>query len=653
VAEMTIEQKRALALASARLRLQQGQPAPESPAADPQSRSWMDVPGEALSNLGSSAAKFGAGLANVVMHPVDTLGGIGDLTMGALSKSGLLNRATQAPRRNNPHSTVLPPKDIARGEGVVNALTDHYKQAYGSVDALKNTIATDPVAFAGDLSTLLSGGSAALGRVAPSTSAALATAAKYTNPMTPVIAAAEVPLKLAGKATKYGYNALSPKSVAYLAAAEGKGNDIVNALRKPDQIIVPGSYPTAAQAATGVDATRFQAMGADAAKVLPTEYLRRADQQKNAQLTQVANIAKSPEKLASAEAARSATATKNYGAANKVLAEADSALDVLMKRPSMDKVMARAQKLAEERGVPFQIGKTHPGGAVDEFIVGADGVPQISTSIKPPTTVKYPGDSLHAMKQAFDDLINDPKTFGIGKNEAAAIGKTRGEFLKWVEGKNSPYKVARETFAAQSKPINQMQVGRYLEGKLVPALGEESGKLRSVAFANAVEDAPGTIGKAIDGAPRASSLSDVLTPDQVKAVEAVRSELARNARGEQMASAAKAGGPDIAGAVSQSSSMAKIPNVVNRIVTVANDIIRRVQGKMDQKLAIELATEMLDPGLAATALEKAMARQARGDKIGAATTATAKKVKEVARKTAPPIVNNLSVIRDSENNLRD
>ena len=40
-----------------------------------------------------------------------------------------------------------------------------------------------------------------------------------------------------------------------------------------------------------------------------------------------------------------------------------------------------------------------------------------------------------------------------------------------------------------------------------------------------------------------------------------------------------------------------------------------MQGKINEKVALELATEMLDPKLAADVLEKAMARQAKGERL--------------------------------------
>jgi hypothetical protein len=61
--------------------------------------------------------------------------------------------------------------------------------------------------------------------------------------------------------------------------------------------------------------------------------------------------------------------------------------------------------------------------------------------------------------------------------------------------------------------------------------------------------------------------------------------------------------------------LSKSPAFFSKIVTLANTIIDSLQGRINEKVAIELATEMLDPKLAADVLEKALARQAKGERL--------------------------------------
>ena len=61
----------------------------------------------------------------------------------------------------------------------------------------------------------------------------------------------------------------------------------------------------------------------------------------------------------------------------------------------------------------------------------------------------------------------------------------------------------------------------------------------------------------------------------------------------------------------------------------------RLKGKIDRKLAIQLATEMLDPEAAANVLEKAMKNQMRAAKVGGAAGAAAR---AAGRTAASPAV---------------
>lgn len=571
--------------------------------------SLAEVPLAAGRNLPESAGKFVSGVVEAVTSPIQTLSSILDIGAGALRS------ALPKPVVNFIDKFDADPEAAQRASAAASAVGGMYKDRYGNYDAIKRTFAEDPVGAVADLSTLLSGGGAVATKLGATQVGAAATrGGAMINPMRPIAPVVEVPAKLAAKGVGAVYNALAPKSAAYLTAVEGRGPEIVNALRAQPEI-VPGSMPTAAQAAAPVGATRFAAMGESAAKTLPTEYFGRGEAQKAAQLGQIQSVGGTPATLTAAENIRKTTAQNLYGIADQALVEADKTFTSLLARPSMDRVLSRASELAAEKGQPFQIGKTAPAATTPSVILSAEGTP-LGATVTPAQIAKYPGSSLHDMKMAFDDLINNPERFGIGAAEAKAIGSTRKQFLAWAEEKAPDYRVARETFAAQSKPINQMQVGQYLEGKLKPALGEETAALRAAGFAGAVENAPATLKRAT-GQTRFEQLSQILTPDQIAVIESVRDDLARAKLTEQQAKAARGAGPNVGLAGTAVLSGLRAPGLISTVTTVANDIMRRLQGKLDQKLAIELATEMLDPAAAATAIEKALAREARGQKLAA------------------------------------
>jgi hypothetical protein len=193
-----------------------------------------------------------------------------------------------------------------------------------------------------------------------------------------------------------------------------------------------------------------------------------------------------------------------------------------------------------------------------------------------------------------------------------------------------------------------MEVGQFLEGKLKPALGEETARLRAAGFAGALENAPGTIKRAT-GESRFQNLSEVLTPDQLKIVDDVRADLARARQAENQAAAARGAGPDVTLMGTEVMGSVRAPNFINNVTTIANDLLRRMQGKLDQKLAIELAAEMLDPASAAAALEKAMARQAKGQKLADPFQKTGKAASKALR--TPAAVNMLAPAAEIQNSL--
>ena len=630
------------------------------------SYSLAQVPIEAGKNLPASASQFASGAMQAIMNPLETLQGITDIAAGGVYN--LMPKAVQSAIDSMEQDVESQQRAIQ----AANAAGGYVKDRFGSWDAIKRTLAEDPVGAVGDLSTLLTGGAGlarnmpamtagalkVAGATGPATTVAKAIApvskaiapvaalGQTINPMRPIAPLVEMPVKLIAKGTGAVYNAIAPKATAYLTAVEGRGPEIVNALRGANEI-VPGSMPTAAQAASSVGATKFSALGAESADKLSTPFFARGEAQKAAQLAVPRAIGGTPETLAAAEKIRSVTAKDLYGIADEALVKVDSTFTNLLDRPSMNKVLARAKDLANEKAQPFQIGVTKAEQTTPSMILNAKGKP-IGTTVTPATVAEYPGSSLHSMKMAFDDLINNPERFGIGAAEVNAIKGTRKQFLTWAENKAPDYRVARETFAEQSKPINKMQVGQYLEGKLTPALGEETAALRASGFAGAMENAPATLKKST-GQSRFQKLTEILAPEDIAKLEAVRADLARAKLTEQQAKAASKSGVDLGKVAAESLSGLRAPSLISTITSVANDIIRRLQGKLDNKLAIEIATEMLDPAAAAKAIELALAREARGANMAAPAVAIAKAASKVIR--TPAVINALAPANEKRNAL--
>lgn len=573
---------------------------------------WSDVPGQALSNLPESAGKFVGGIYEAVTSPIETA-----KTIGMAAAGGLKNIL---PKQVTDFITSISsePGRIDEAVAIADAIGGVYKDRYGSVEGLKKTLATDPVGAAADLSTILSGGAGAAGVAGlTGTAKALTSAAAATNPLTPIVATAALPVRATARGVGGVYNYLAdPKGAAALRAAEGSAPEIINALRNPE--ILAGSLPTAGEAAATVNAPRYAALATDLAKVMPKEYLARAGQRKEALLRP---ISVDETYMPIAEIQRQVAAGPLYSAARgagdvvdtvPVISKID---DILDKNPGNPELVTEMSKLRSS-------------------LIDETGAPRVNA--------QQVSSTLDGLKSA------------LAKKENAFIKDQLNNIKTDLVDAIPSYRQAQETFAARSEPINQAQVATFLKEKLAPALTEETGKLKTAAFTKAVEDAPQTLKRAT-GQARFQNLNEVLTPDQVKVVGQIKDELARTAKFEEQAAAGRATsrGSDIASqALADVAGGTKFPGLMSRVATVANVIIDRLEGRINRRLATEMALEMLDPKASAATLEAALLREAKGQRNKARAEAMGATTKSLLRHPALLQLNNLAPEQDNRNSLR-
>ena len=414
-----------------------------------------------------------------------------------------------------------------------------------------------------------------------STALGVATARGLISPLTTGAA------NVAGIGTPIVRNMLNPKAQMYGEAFGAQMPEAMNALAAAR----PGM--TSAQALADINAPAAQAIGERAIQRVPQETRAVQQAQEAQRAAAIGQIAGTPEELAAAKAARDAEATLNYNRAFKQVMTETPELTSIMDRPSMEKAFGRAAQIAEERGQAFQIGKTKPAEITESKILDEFGRP--IQKVTPAEIAKYPVQSLHYVKMALDDMVRNPKDFGIGAAEVSAIRDTRKEFISQLEN-NANYSRARMQYAAQSVPINKMQIAQELQKSLTaPLTGETT---RGAMFAKAAEEAPKTIKRAT-GQEFYSKLEDILGPDEMKVVNDVRDEFRRTQLAKDQAKLAKASGEDLL------SSQYKVPNWLNPIWTFANTIVKRSLGKIDEKLAIQIGMEILEPAQMQKALKAA------------------------------------------------
>jgi hypothetical protein len=374
--------------------------------------------------------------------------------------------------------------------------------------------------------------------------------------------------------------------------------DVVRALENAPEI-VPGSRPTAAEAVSDIPAASPLAAHQRAVAATPEAsgaFVARDRAQEAARLAAIRSVGQDKAAVKAAEATRASNAAVNYGAARQQGAvKSDATLEVLLKRPSMDKALARASELAAEADQPFVVAAT-PATRTPSRILTPQGTPA-RTTVTAEKPAEYPVTSLHHIKTAMDDLLRNPERFGIGASEARAMEGTRRLYINWLEQKVPAYKTARTTFSADSVPINQMQVGQQLEQALaspVPGAAE-----RAAGFAQAVRNAPGTIKKAT-GQPRFEELSEVLSPGQEGAVRNVVADLGRSARAEQLARATNLPG---GASIVEGKSGPHLPNLLSRPAMITNFIMRKLGEGADVKINRAAGEQYLNPQKLADALK--------------------------------------------------
>lgn len=183
---------------------QNAQPAEQKPQ-----MSWTDVPGQALKNLPKSVGGVLSNFAQAVTSPVQTLSGAADVA------AGTLRNITPAPIANFINRFEPNPQAQQRAVNAANAAGQMLRERYGSEEALKNTLATDPAGVASDVGGVLSGGGALASRV-PGMAAAGQTAARA--------GAAIDPLVLALRAGQSSTKAIAP----VLGFTTGAGSTAIN-----------------------------------------------------------------------------------------------------------------------------------------------------------------------------------------------------------------------------------------------------------------------------------------------------------------------------------------------------------------------------------------------------------------------------------------
>lgn len=355
--------------------------------------------------------------------------------------------------------------------------------------------------------------------------------------------------------------------------------------------LVPGSLPTAAEVAENGGIAALQR---SAAQSSPTEFAQRGMEQASARLDALRGIAGDASKIDAAKQARAAVTGPAYEQAKNAVYVVDDKLQSLLNRPAVKKAMARAEALAgnEERPFAFSTTSSSP-------FAGVGGPAAVQTK-------QVTGRSLQDLKMAMDDMLADPASGVVGR-EAEQVRGLRNQIVNWMESANPEFGKARTQYAQMSVPINQMQVGQELLGKLQPALSDHGalGKETGARFAQTLRDTDSLV-KNATGFKGAQSLEQLMGP-KMDTINAIAQDLARKQNAETL-------GKGIGSDTFQKLAMQNIaeqsgmPRIVGGLLDFPIGISRAtkwVYRDTDEQAQKVIADAMLNPQKAAQLMEAA------------------------------------------------
>lgn len=344
-------------------------------------------------------------------------------------------------------------------------------------------------------------------------------------------------------------------------------NAVVNALTdanagtggKPSWQIVDNSAPTAAEVAAPVGAAELSGLQKIAQELRPSEYAAIDKSKEGARTAQISKIAKTDADLTAARSLRQSEAKKQYGAVENDIIQPPKPIQDLFSTPAGKAAISQAEEVAKNQKRPWP------------------------KDISKELTVK----DAQLIKEGFDDMLRNPERFGIGAKNANSIRDLRTELMDWMKTESRGWDWARTDYAANSSPINRMQVGKELEGALRNTLGNAE---RPTAFANAVDNAPQTIKRAT-GEARYTKLDEVLTPNEAASVGDVVRDLARDAQHDSLAKIGTTKARELVGQVApHAPGVGVFAPKINVMRSLYNRLAGKIEGKTLDRLAQALET---------------------------------------------------------------
>ena len=354
-----------------------------------------------------------------------------------------------------------------------------------------------------------------------------------------------------------GRNAAEGRDYRMLAGE--RADEFYNALASP-QSAIPGYKPTAAEVVASLPKSTTQGGQAEFAghqlnltQVAPSIDSAVTSEGNKALAAAIRSFGGDAKSLSTLEGKRSGNAAINYGNAYATKINADPVLAKIFKNPFIKKEIPDA----------IEILKAKDASPKTDFV-----------------------EFLHNVKVGLDNKLGKLGDDALNSAQKKAVVEAKKNILGWLKTNAPDYELGRVQYAADSVPVNQQQIGQFLENKLTsPLLGEEA--TRPGVFAQAMQDAS-NVPKNAAGMPRGTLLKDALLPQNMQVVEDVAKTMATKADAARMAG-------EGANRASKLTGTAEImlPNLVNKEVSTAKMLIRLLKAKGTEKMDAEMARDML------------------------------------------------------------
>jgi hypothetical protein len=619
-----------------------------------QSEKAFDFATDTAAAFPGSAANAVIGLGGAILHPLDTAAGIYDFgkSAGAAGVTALADRG---------YINATNPQGLEEARVAAKPFYEFAGRHVGMTDGVPNTLntlRTDPAGWMLDAS-MLAGGAGGLARRGGmvGTADTLARAADVVNPMNyGPVQAVRGAFNQGANAYEGVRNMLNPRAQVANALTEGRGAEIINALRQKQEG-TQGYAPTAGEVIAGMENApavlpAFQRLVLN--KQLSSEANARVRENTAAQTRALETISGTEAEQAALLKAREAQAARDYGQVwTKEPVMGDAELAALKQRPTMKEAMSEGEYLAAEKGRPFQIGedvaaveaapgKMTPTGMID--VAGQPILRELGTKVATEAEfAKYPTQSLHDIKIAMDNALERNATANgtvLTDKQRGLLMSNREKFIKWFEDKVPEYGVARTNYAEASKPINVQEVGQKLKETFVDPLTGES---RPAAFANATTRNEALTLKKATGQKRFESLDEVLGPADMKKVASILDELQQEAKYKNLASAGATQAGSILGEVPD---LPRSPSFLNAKAALFNKAISILEKRMNPKVAKEYATALMDPATAAGLLEMHLKKYGDIERGAASIRARGARTANALRNPAVAPLNALATYND-------